>query len=240
MKGTILVVDDDRQMVRTLRDVLERHDWKTAGAYSGEEAIAVAATTAFSAILMDVRMAGMTGVEALGAIRRSQSNVPVVLMTAYAAHELVAQAERDGLLALLPKPIHWPSLLELLEGAVHASGSILLVDDDPEFLRTLSGVLAESGHPSFQARTLQEALTAVEKRAPGVVILDLKLDHVKPGDVVLAINKLNPTTILILCSGYPEMIDQAITTLPSGRVYAALRKPFPPEQMVALLDGLRH
>lgn len=239
MKGTILVVDDDRQMVRTLRDVLERHEWKTAAAFSGEDAIAAAATTAFSAILMDVRMTGMTGVEAVGTIRRAQPNVPVVLMTAYAAHELLAQAERDGLLALLPKPIHWPTLLGLLEQAAHTSGGILIVDDDTEFLRTLSGVLAQHGHASLQARTLEAAVTAMEETAPGVVILDLKLDHLKPDDVVLAINGLNPATILILCSGYPDMIEQAVTTLPTGRVFASLRKPFPPEQLVALLDGLR-
>ena len=198
MKGTVLVVDDDREMVKTLCDVLRVHGWDTAAAYSGEAAIEMALARTFTAILMDVRMGGVSGVEAFRAIRRAQVNVPVVLMTAYAARELLAQAESEGVLSLLHKPVHWPTLMDVLERAVQGPGNILIVDDDVDFLDTLNGVLAKAGHPSLKARTIDEALHLIEQRAPGVVILDLKLDHVKPYVAALAIMELNPTTILIL------------------------------------------
>ena len=85
-------------------------------------------------------MPGINGVEALRAIRQAQPQTPVILMTAYAAHELLAQAEREGALMVLPKPMPWPTLTGLLDRSATAERSILMVDDDPEFLGRLSEV----------------------------------------------------------------------------------------------------
>ncbi len=114
-KGTILVVDDDRQMVKTLTAVLQLKGWSTVSAFSGEEAIQTAKAQRFKAVLMDVRMPGINGVEAFREIRQAQPLTPVILMTAYAAHELLAQAEREGALMVLPKPVPWMTLTNLLD-----------------------------------------------------------------------------------------------------------------------------
>jgi DNA-binding NtrC family response regulator len=238
-KGTILVVDDDRQMVKTLSAVLQLHGWKTASAYSGEEAIRAVEERRFKAVLMDVRMPGINGVEALRAIRRSQPLTPVILMTAYAAHDLLEQAERDGALMVLSKPIPLPTLTGLLEHVSRAERSVLLVDDDPDFLATLSTVLAEHGSRVLKARTLSEALEFVETQAPAIVVLDLRLDDgIQPADAVIAIKEVSPAVVLILCSGHPDTLDQTLAAVPSGWIHASLAKPFPPERLIDLLDAL--
>jgi DNA-binding NtrC family response regulator len=108
---TVLIVDDDRQMVRTLSDILRLHGWEVHDAYSGEEAIAAVEARNFTAVLMDVRMGGVNGVDAFRAMKRIRPHIRVVLMTAYSASELMAEAEREG---ALRKPFPPKQLLDLL------------------------------------------------------------------------------------------------------------------------------
>jgi len=237
MKGTILVVDDDRQMVKTLSAVLQLHGWTTVGAYSGEEAIAAADAQPFTAVLMDVKMPGINGVDAFRAIRKARPRLPVILMTAYAAYDLLEQAEREGALMVMPKPVSWPTLIGLLDRA-STPRSVLLVDDDPEFLSTLADVVAGHGVSVLRAQTLDEALRLLDSAAPAIVVLDLRLDGVQPSDAVLAIKELSPAVILILCTGYPRLLDQTLAAVPQGWVHAGLTKPFAPERLLEVLDGL--
>jgi CheY-like chemotaxis protein len=158
-------------------------------------------------------------------------------MTVSATDQLLALAQRKGVLAFLHKPIQSPLLLTLLDRVVRTSGNVLIVNDDPNVLYTLSHVLARSGHVSLTARTLPEALRLLEAKAPRVVILDLKFTGRGLYDAASAIQMINPATVLILCSGDPDMLDQTVARLPAG-VYATLRKPFPPEELVPLLNAL--
>jgi DNA-binding NtrC family response regulator len=240
MKGTILVVDDDRQMVKTLSAVLQLHGWTTVGAYSGEEAIVAADAQAFTAVLMDVKMPGINGVDAFRAIRKARPGMPVILMTAYAAHDLLEQAEREGAAMIMPKPVSWPTLIGLLDRASAKPRSVLLVDDDPEFLSTLGDVVAGHGVPVLRAQSMQEALRLLDSDAPAIVVLDLRLDGIQPEDAVLAIKELSPAVILILCTGYPRLLDQTLAAVPQGWVHAGLTKPFAPERLLEVLDGLIH
>ena len=122
MSRHVLVVDDDRQMVYTIRAILGRRGWDSTPAYSGEEAIALAGRQpAFGAVLMDVRMPGVSGVEACQAIQASCPETPVILMTAYAAPDQLADARQSGALTVLPKPLAWPKLLDQLDRIQHGA-----------------------------------------------------------------------------------------------------------------------
>ena len=112
---TILVADDDRGMARTVCDILRRHGWSATEVHSGEAAVAAATAQRFAVVLMDVRMPGLNGVEAFRIIREAQPQTPVILMTAYAAPDLLSQAEREGVLQILPKPLPWNTLSGLLD-----------------------------------------------------------------------------------------------------------------------------
>jgi DNA-binding NtrC family response regulator len=238
MKGTILVVDDERQMVKTLSAVLQLHGWGTVGAHSGEDAIREAEAGQFTAVLMDVKMPGINGVDAFRAIRRAQPRMPVILMTAYAAFDLLEQAEREGALMVMPKPVSWPTLIGLLDRASAQPRSVLLVDDDPEFLASLADVVASHGVRVLRAQTISDALHFLDTETPAIVVLDLRLDGIQPADAVIAIKELSPTVVLILCTGYPRLLDQTLAAVPHGWVHAGLTKPFAPERLLEVLDGL--
>ena len=238
MTRTVLVVDDDRQMVKTFAAVLGRRGWQSLTAFDGKEAVEVARDNHVDVVLMDVRMPGMNGVEALRAIRQSKPLTPVILMTAYAAHELLAQAERDGALSIMPKPVPLPRLLELLDQVIDADRSVLIVDDDPQFLSTLTEVLSASGQKVHKAGTLEQALALLDEQTPDIVVLDLKLDNEAPEDTVRAIKSARPAVVLILYSGHPMMLDETLAALPRELVYASLKKPFSPGLLMELLDDL--
>ena len=115
MKRRVLVGDDDRQRVYTIRAILDRRGWESSGAYSGEEAVAIARQEPPFAVLMDVRMPGISGVEACQAIQATRPETPIILMTAYAAPDQIAGARQSGALTVMPKPLAWPKLLAHLD-----------------------------------------------------------------------------------------------------------------------------
>ena len=120
MSPSVLVVDDDRQMVKTIRAILDHRGWESTAAYSGEEAVAVGGGAPLHAVLMDVRMTGINGVEACQAIHAAQPEMPVILMTAYAAQEICSPRRgRSGVVTIMPKPLPWPKLMAHLDGLMH-------------------------------------------------------------------------------------------------------------------------
>lgn len=113
----VLVVDDDPAMVATLCDILALSGWETMRGRDGKDATEQAAAENVHLVLMDVLMPRMNGVEALRAIKSHSPTTRVILMTAYAAEELLEQAERDGADRILRKPVQLPNLLAALDGA---------------------------------------------------------------------------------------------------------------------------
>jgi CheY-like chemotaxis protein len=237
-RGRLLVVDDDRGMVRTLCDVLRFSGWEPVGVYSGEEAMREVEAAPFTAVVMDVRMTGISGVEALSAMRVRRPTLPVILMTAYASDALLQQARESGATRILHKPVPVPGLLEQLATLQDASRGLLLVDDDPDFLRSLSSLLADRGYTVYEARSLEEAVARLEAHAPPLVLLDLKLADVEPAEVVAGIRRASTSAAIILCSGYHDLLRELSTAPTTPRIVGALRKPFAIDQLTGMLDAL--
>ncbi len=107
-------MDDDPSMVRTLCDILRLSGWDSVGVFSGDAAIKAAHDGNFAVVLMDIVMPGTDGVAALEQIKRADQNARVVLMTAHAAEERIADAMRAGALDVMSKPIDFGALLQLL------------------------------------------------------------------------------------------------------------------------------
>ena len=111
------VVDDDRDMVRTLCDILELHGWETLTSHDGEAAVALSETQDVNLFLMDIRMPRLSGVEAWNAIHEQHPGARSVLMTAYAPPEALALTPTQGVVRILRKPVAIPELMDALETA---------------------------------------------------------------------------------------------------------------------------
>ncbi|MCM2359881.1 MAG: diguanylate cyclase [Geobacteraceae bacterium] len=104
-KVKILVVDDNRGMVKTICDILKAKGFESILAYSGEEAVEKVKADRPGCVLMDLRMPGIDGVKTLEQIRKVAPALPVLLITAYATEEQVEEAKRHGVSAVLTKPL---------------------------------------------------------------------------------------------------------------------------------------
>lgn len=115
MSRRILVVDDDRAMVKTLCDIFRLRGWEPRGAYSGKEAVALQRTDKFPVVLMDIKMADMDGISASKVMRTEDPDLKIFLMTAHTGPYSVREVVREGTYHLVPKPIDMTYLLSLLE-----------------------------------------------------------------------------------------------------------------------------
>lgn len=235
MTRRLLVVDDDAQMVHTLCDIMALHGWEARGVTDGYQGLAAVEREHYDAVLMDVRMPGLNGVETFRAMRTHQPGIRVILMTAYAASDLLAEAEQEGVLRIFPKPVDIAAVLAMLR---QATGRVLVVDDDPNYLQTLTDILVHDGFTVSRASGLEEALDRLGEGPPAVVVLDLMLNAAEPRSAVTAIRRASPGVLFILYSGHSAALDAAAAALPSEWVRACFHKPFDVNQLLATLHDI--
>lgn len=113
----ILLVDDDRLILSTLGGELTARGFEVATAASGEESVRLAREQPFDLVIMDIRMPGLSGVEAACAIRQS-SSVPLLFLTALDERPIVQEAVGEGALGYLVKPVGASQLAAAVEAAL--------------------------------------------------------------------------------------------------------------------------
>ncbi len=117
-----MVVDDDSGMVETLEDILSAFRYEVTTASSAASAIRIVTQAHPDVVLMDLRMPGLNGVEALKAMKALAPQMVVIIMTAFTRDDLVEEARRAAALAILPKPLDMKHVLALLEQATSPRG----------------------------------------------------------------------------------------------------------------------
>ncbi|MHB8811056.1 MAG: sigma-54-dependent transcriptional regulator [Desulfobulbaceae bacterium] len=116
-KIKILVVDDERVHRFMLTSLLGEWGWQVVEADDGSTAVAAVETGPFDAILMDVRMTTMDGMEALQRIHALNPSIPVVIMTAFSSVDSAVEAIKMGAHDYLTKPLDFERLRQTLEAA---------------------------------------------------------------------------------------------------------------------------
>ena len=110
---SILIVDDNPSMADTLADILGVKGFEVHSAYSGAEALEILREHPVDILLTDVRMPDMNGVELYRATRQTHPHLITVLMTAYAADDIIQQGMAEGIKTVLTKPLEVNFLIHL-------------------------------------------------------------------------------------------------------------------------------
>jgi two-component system, NtrC family, response regulator HydG len=117
-KGKVLVVDDALEMAKAVVEYLERHGYEAEGVNSGTAALERFNAAPPDAVLTDLRMKGMDGMDVLAAVREIDDEVPVVIMTAFGAVDSAVEAIQRGAYHYVTKPFKMNVLLTLMERAL--------------------------------------------------------------------------------------------------------------------------
>lgn len=111
MAATILVVDDERSIRRTLREILEYEGYTVDEAVDGDEALEKLRAGRYDLVLLDIKMPRRDGMEVLRMLAAEQPEVPVVMISGHGTIETAVEATRLGAFDFIEKP---PDLNRLL------------------------------------------------------------------------------------------------------------------------------
>ncbi len=160
-KPEILIVDDDTAHRIMLKKLLGGWGYGVSEADDGLKAVSLAEIKPFDAVLMDIRMVNMSGIEALERIRAIAPGLPVLIMTAYASVETAVSALKKGAYDYLTKPLDFDELKISLERATeHAR-----LKKENEYLRERLGEKFDRRNIIGQSAAMIRLLEMVEQVA---------------------------------------------------------------------------
>lgn len=117
MKKRILLVDDEIEFADTLAERLRTRDFDVTTAYNGDEALEKLKEYNYDVTILDVQMPGMSGIEALGAIKKLKPLTEVLMLTGHGTVETAIEGMKIGAYDFLLKPCEMDVLLDKINKA---------------------------------------------------------------------------------------------------------------------------
>ncbi len=115
---SVLLVDDDRDLVESLADFIELKGHDVDIALSAEEGIAAAGNKDYDAVLVDIGLPDINGVSALYSIKEAKPETRVLLMTGYSSDHVEREYTPDDPLPVMTKPLDLDALMTWLTSRV--------------------------------------------------------------------------------------------------------------------------
>lgn len=115
---TVLVVDDEKPIREALKQILEYEHFETLLAEDGTQCLRTIERHAVDAVLLDIKMPGMDGLETLIEIKRRQPELPVIMISGHGTIETAVEASRKGSFDFLEKPPDRDRILITLRNAL--------------------------------------------------------------------------------------------------------------------------
>jgi two-component system KDP operon response regulator KdpE len=117
--GVILVVDDEMSIRRALHTTLQKLGFKVIEAARGEEALSLVRTSSFDAVLLDINMPGMNGIDTCKNMRRLFPRIPILMLTVRDSEDDKVEALDAGADDYITKPFQLRELTARIRAAMH-------------------------------------------------------------------------------------------------------------------------
>jgi len=124
----VLIVDDDCQFGASLKSYLEQEGFRVTHVLSPEEALPEIKRRSYNFVLLDMKLPKMKGEDLLADIRKQDSDISIIVITAYPSLDSAICATRHGVDDYLRKPFRMSQLLEVMEKIIKKKG----IFADPE------------------------------------------------------------------------------------------------------------
>lgn len=159
--ATILIIDDERPIRSTLREILEYEKITIEEAENGQKGIELFEKIQFDAVLCDIKMPGMDGIEVLSRLQEINPDIPVIMISGHGTIETAVEALKKGAYDYISKP---PDLNRLLVSVRNALDRKELVKET----KTLKKKVAEKSLSPIlgNSKAINDVKVMIEKVAP--------------------------------------------------------------------------
>jgi DNA-binding NtrC family response regulator len=179
----------------------------------------------------------MDGLSLYREIKKLRADTVAIVVTAYAGSVTAEEVQTAGVWQMLPKPVDFPGLLQLVNEAL-GQPLVMVVDDDHDLCASLWDVLREHGYRVCVAHDAPDAAARVKDGEFRVVLIDMRLSTGDGRTVFQAVRQANPHARTILITGFPSETERLVETLVTEGADAVCYKPFDMPNLLATLKKL--
>jgi len=164
MAASILVVDDEASIRRTLREILEYEDYAVDEAENGEQALTALRSSSYDLVILDVKMPEPDGMDVLEVMAAEMPEVPALMISGHGTIETAVEATKLGAFDFIEKP---PDLNRLLVTVRNALDRGELETENRRMRQTLSEQQQGDLTPMVgESEAIQEIKDTIERVAP--------------------------------------------------------------------------
>ena len=130
MSDNVLIVDDEKDFLDLISERLEARDMKVSTATRAQDALSLLEKESYDAVVLDLQMPEMDGLEALKRIKEKNPDLQVILLTGHATVEKGVEAMKLGAMDLIEKPADLSTIIDRIKRA--KAEKIILVEKKSE------------------------------------------------------------------------------------------------------------
>ena len=250
-KHTILLVDDEASIIKSLNRLFHKDGYHILTASSGQEGLELLKKVEkpVSLFISDQRMPGMTGAQFLKKAKKIFPEAIRFLLTGRSDMDAIVDAVNKGEIhRYLTKPWNDDDLtlqvrqcLEQYDLRVEnkclltlkREHTILIVDDEKGIIKALRYHFRLDGYQILTATSGQEGLELLKKleKPVSLIISDMRMPGMNGGQFLERAKKISPDAIRFLLTGYSDM-DATVEAINKGEIHRYLTKPWNDDQLM--------
>lgn len=203
----VLIAEDDPDNRAVISRTLQRAGFMTDVASDGPTALERMRQREYDAVVTDVEMPGLSGIELTRAIRtlereNGRDRTPIIVLTAYALPFVRQEALEAGADDFVSKPLRPDTFLQSLHGIMDKRAVVMVVDDDASSRALTKRLLERDGHRIVEAGSGLEAEALFGSRRVDLVLSDLEMPGMDGYALARRIRSADPDVALIAVTGH--------------------------------------
>ncbi len=212
----ILIVDDDIDVVETIKNYLETEGHSVFAADNGKSALEIVAKENPGIVFLDIKMKGIDGLEVLKEIKATDKKTKVIMVSALLDLETRTKAQDMGCDAYIRKPFDLDDVDKALSAKINeliSDPSILIVEDEKGQVDNIIDYLKERISAKFSyTLTGEEALEKIKDELYNIMIVDISLPGIDGFKVIKRAHEINPHIDVLITTGYThnQVINEAV------------------------------
>lgn len=212
---TLLLVDDNEKFLGPMAERAKLKGYNVLTATNGEDALKIASKKTVHIAVVDQQMPGMEGLEVITRLKSITPDIKTLLLTGHGDEKLkeATQALNSAYFDKENISGFWDFLANLSLGNIN----ILLVDDNPKFLKTLAERIRIKGHDPLTALNGKEALEIMKSTRVHLAIVDQQMPDMDGLILITQLKKIDPSIKTMLLTGHgDEKLKEATEALNSA------------------------